>query len=189
MLATILIFPFSASAGKPLDALRGHVTEVVDLLHDPSLKGETGKETKKARMRTISEKMFDFAELSKRTLGQNWSKLNSRQQKEFMDLYRSLLENLYADRILTYKDEKIVFSKEDTLSEKTVEVQTMILTKKGDIPIHYKMIQKQGEWRVYDVVIEGVSLINNYRTQFREILSNKSPDSLIDSLRKKVGRV
>jgi phospholipid transport system substrate-binding protein len=73
------------------------------------------------------------------------------------------------------------------LSEKTVEVQTTIVTKKADVPIYYRVIQKDGDWKVYDVVIEGISLINNYRTQFREILANKPPEALIDTLRKKVG--
>lgn len=187
-IAAVIIIPFSAYAGGPLDTVKGHVDKVINVLDDPSLKGETGKQARKVKIRFISEKMFDFNELSKRTLGQNWSRLNGEQQKEFMELYRSLLEDLYADRILSYKNEKIVFSKENALSEKTAEVQTTVVTKKADVPINYRVIQKQGEWRVYDVVIEGVSLINNYRTQFREILANKPPDALIDTLRKKVGK-
>jgi phospholipid transport system substrate-binding protein len=132
--------------------------------------------------------MFDYSELSRRTLGQDWKKLNPAQQNEFADLYKSLLEDAYADKIINYTDEKVAFSKENQLSEKTFEVQTTVLTKKADIPIYYRVIQKDGEWKVYDVVIEGVSLINNYRNQFREILMNKSPEVLIDTLRKKVGK-
>jgi phospholipid transport system substrate-binding protein len=89
---------------------------------------------------------------------------------------------------VNYSDEKVLFSKENTLTEKTTEVQTTIVTKKADIPIYYRVILKEGEWKVYDVVIEGVSLISNYRTQFREILTNKSPEHLLDTLRKKVGK-
>jgi phospholipid transport system substrate-binding protein len=132
--------------------------------------------------------MFDYTELSRRTLGQDWKKLNPAQQNEFTDLYKSLLEDAYADKIINYTDEKVAFSKENQLSEKTFEVQTTILTKKADIPIYYRVIQKDGQWKVYDVVIEGVSLINNYRNQFREILMNKSPEVLIDTLKKKVGK-
>ena len=132
--------------------------------------------------------MFDFTELSKRSLGQNWDKLNPDQQKEFIKLFKSLLEETYADKITSYTDEKVVFKKEVSLSEKTVEVQTTIVTKTSEVPIHYRLIEKNGNWKVYDVVIEGVSLVSNYRTQFREILANKTPEALLEILRKKVGK-
>ena len=168
--------------------MKGHADKVLDVLRDPSLKAESAKKAKKDKIRDISEKMFDFTELSKRTLGQNWSKFNPDQQKEFVELYTSLLEDAYADKIMVYTDEKIVFSKEVALTEKTVEVQSTVLRKSGDIPIYYRVIMKDGSWRVYDVVIEGVSLINNYRSQFKEILVNKPPESLLETLRKKVGK-
>lgn len=187
-LIVLLIFPLYAYAGAPLEAVKGHVNKVLDVLRDPSLKGESGKKTKKTKIRSISDKMFDFTELSRRTLAQDWKKLNPEQQKEFIELYKCLLEDAYADKIVTYTEEKVLFTKENPLSEKTFEIQTTIVTKKADVPIYYRVIQKEGEWRVYDVVIEGVSLINNYRTQFREILSNKKPDALLDTLRKKVGK-
>ena len=183
-----LIFPVSAFAGIPLETVKGHVDKVLDVLRDPSLKAESAKKVKKDKIRAISEKMFDFTELSKRTLAQNWSKFNPEQQKEFVDLYTSLLENAYANKIMAYTDEKIVFSKEVALTEKTVEVQSRVLRKNGDIPIYYRVIMKDSSWRVYDIVIEGVSLINNYRSQFREILTNKPPESLLETLRKKVGK-
>ncbi len=188
MLISFLVLPFSAYAGLPLDTLKGNVKKVLDVLRDPSLKGEAAKKTKKAKIRSISNRMFDFSELSKRTLGLNWKKFSKEQQMEFIELYQSLLEGVYADRIMAYADEEIIFNRENPLSEKTVEVQTTVVTKKADIPIHYRMIQKEGDWRVYDVVIEGVSLITNYRTQFREILSHKTPESLLDTLRKKIAR-
>jgi phospholipid transport system substrate-binding protein len=133
----------------------------------------------------ISAELFDFTELSKRSLGQNWDKLNPDQQKEFINLFRSLLEETYADKIMSYTDEKVVFNKEISLSGKTVEVQTTIVTKTSEVPIHYRLIEKNGNWKVYDVVIEGVSLVSNYRTQFREILANKTPETLLETLRKK----
>jgi phospholipid transport system substrate-binding protein len=183
-----LIFPVSAFAGIPLETVKGHVDKVLDVLRDPSLKAESAKKVKKDKIRAISEKMFDFTELSKRTLASNWSKLSPEQQKEFIELYTSLLEDAYANKIMAYTDEKIAFSKEIALTEKTIEVQSTVLRKNGDIPIYYRVIMKDGSWRVYDVVIEGVSLINNYRSQFREILANKPVESLLETLRKKVGK-
>jgi|YelNatPaOPRAMG01_1025707.scaffolds.fasta_scaffold28423_2 phospholipid transport system substrate-binding protein len=183
-----LLIPLVSFAGAPLDSVKAQINKVLDVLRDPSLKGEAGKKTKKAKIRNISDSFFDYTELSKRTLGQNWSKLNTQQQNEFISLYKQILEDAYADKIVTYTDEKVNFGKETQLTEKTVEVQTVILTKKADIPINYRVIQKGNEWKVYDVVIEGVSLISNYRNQFREILSNKTPDALLETLRKKVGK-
>lgn len=184
----VLLVPLYAFAGAPLNTVQGHVNKVLEVLRDPSLKGESGKKAKKEKIRAISEKMFDYTELSRRTLGIDWKKLNAAQQNEFLDLYKTLLENAYADKIVTYTDEKVIFSRENLLTEKTAEVQTTIVTKKADIPINYRVILKSGDWRVYDVIIEGVSLINNYRSQFREILANKPPESLLDTLRKKVNR-
>jgi phospholipid transport system substrate-binding protein len=183
-----LVYPVSAFAGVPLEAVKGHVDKVLDVLRDQSLKAESAKKVKKDKIRTIAEKMFDFTELSKRTLAQNWSKFNPEQQKEFVDLYTSLLGDAYANKIMAYTDEKIVFSKEVALTENTVEVRSSVLRKTGEAQIYYKVIMKDGVWRVYDVVVEGVSLINNYRSQFREILAKKPPESLLETLRKKVGK-
>lgn len=187
-LVILLIIPFSSPAGTALETVRAEINKVLDVLRDESLKGEAGKKTKKAKIRSIANGIFDYAELSRRTLALDWKKLNAGQQKEFNDLYSSLIEETYADRILSYTNEKVLYGKETSLSQKTVEVQTTIVTRKADIPVNYRVIQKGGDWKVYDVVIEGVSLINNYRTQFREILANKSPEVLLDTLRKKVGK-
>jgi phospholipid transport system substrate-binding protein len=158
------------------------------VLRDPSLKGESGRKARKDKIRVISEKMFDFTELSKRTLAQNWHKFDLKQQKEFVALYKSLLEDAYANKIMSFTDEEIVFNKEVALTGKTVEVRSVVQRKNEEIPIYYRVILKDGVWKVYDVVIEGVSLINNYRSQFREILADKTPESLLETLRKKVGK-
>lgn len=182
-----LAIPVAAFAGTALETVKTQADKVLDVLRDPALKPESTKKVKIERIRSISEKMFDFTELSKRTLAKNWDTLNPDQQKEFARLYRSLLEDAYADKILSYSDEKIVFNKEVPLTEKTSEIQSAVLRKNGEIPIHYRVVLKGGTWKVYDVVIEGVSLISNYRSQFREILMNKQPEALLDTLRRKVG--
>lgn len=186
----VMIFlaaPLVAGADTPLATVQMHVNSVLDVLRDPALKGESMKKRRQDRIRTISEKMFDFAELSKRTLAQSWNGFNDRQKKEFIELYKSVLESAYIDKIMAYTDEKVVFQKESALSDKTSEVRTVILTRKADIPINYRVIRTDSGWRVYDVVVEGVSLVSNYRSQFREILTNKTPDDLLEVLRKKVG--
>jgi phospholipid transport system substrate-binding protein len=188
LIIVLMHVPVSVHAGVPLETVKGHVDKVLDVLRDTSLKGESMKKIKKEKIRFVSEKMFDYTELSRRTLGQNWIRFKTEQQQEFIELYKSILEGAYIDKIVSYTDEKIIFNKENPLSEKTVEVQTTIITKKADIPISYRVIRKEGEWRVYDVVIEGVSLISNYRSQFAQILANKLPEGLLDTLRKKSGK-
>jgi len=183
-----LIFPVPSFSGQPTETVKGNLDKVLDVLRDPSLKAESAKKAKKNKIRDISEEMFDFTELSRRSLGKNWNKFNPDQQKEFVGLYKSLLEDAYADKIMLYTDVKIVFSKEVALTEKTVEVQSTVLRKSGEVPIYYRVVMRDGVWRVYDVVIEGISLINNYRSQFKEILVNKPPESLLETLRKKVGK-
>lgn len=183
-----LLFPLSAFSAVPLETVKGHVNRVFEVLRDPALKGESASKVKRGKIRSISEDMFDYTELSKRSLGQNWNQLNPDQQKEFIKLFKSLLEDTYADKITSYTDERVIFKKEISLSEKTVEVQTIVVTKSTEVPIDYRVIEKNGGWKVYDVVIEGVSLISNYRSQFREILANKPPETLLETLRKKVGK-
>ena len=116
----------------------------------------------------------------------NWNKFSAAQRQEFVDLYKGILEDAYVDKITSYTDERINYTKELQLSENSAEVQSTVVTKSGEIPVYYRMHNKDGQWRVYDVVIEGVSLVNNYRTQFREILANNPPEYLLDTMRKKV---
>ena len=187
LLILLLIIPRLAYSAAPLDTVKEHVNKVLEVLRNPDLKGEPGKKVKQEKIRSIAGEVFDFTELSKRSLGQNWSKFNVSQQEEFIKLFKSILETAYADKITSYTDERIIFKDEISLSEKTVEVPTVIVAKTSEIPINYRLLQEKGGWRVYDVVIEGGSLVSNYRTQFREILANKTPEGLLDILRKKVG--
>jgi len=188
VLILLLMFPLSVYSGVPLETVKGQITRVLDILRDPVLRGEAQRKIKKEKISAISEEMFDFTELSKRSLGQSWNKMTPEQQKEFIKLYKSLLKDVYADKITSYTEEKIIFKREITLSEKTVEVETTILTKTLEVAINYRVIEKDGYWKVYDVVIEGVSLISNYRAQFREILANQTPEALLETLRKRVGK-
>jgi phospholipid transport system substrate-binding protein len=173
-------------AGVPLDTVQANVDKVLEVLRDPKLKSESAKEIKIEKLRSIYNIMFDQTELSRRALARNWSKLNPDQQKEFIQLFEQVLEKAYIDKILSYTNEKIVFYKETNLSENQVEVQTKIITSSKEIPIFYRVIMSNGAWKVYDVVVENVSLVLNYRTQFNEILAKNTPEQLLEILRKKV---
>ncbi len=182
----LLIIPLQVHAGVPLDTVKTHVNSVLDVLRDPALKGEEAKATKEKKIEAIADDMFDYTALSRLTLSRNWKKFNAEQKKEFVKLYRDILEQAYMDRIMAYTDEQVLFDKETMLSERKAEVQTRILTKSAEIPINYRVYLKDGQWKVYDVIIEGISLIKNYRTQFREILANNPPEEVLKILRKKV---
>ena len=188
ILLTLLQVSFPAFAGVPLDTVKANVNGVIEVLRDPKLQGESGTKVKEQRIATAAEKLFDFVELSKRTLGFNWNKFTQDQRKEFVELFKSILKDAYVEKITAYTNEQVNFTKEVPLSEDTVEVQSDIVAKSGQVPIYYRVIKKDSEWKVYDVVIEGVSLVSNYSTQFREILANNPPEKVLETLRKKVGK-
>lgn len=175
--------PATAQAATPLETVRAEVNKVLEVLRNKSLK----EEVKREKLRVIYSEMFDQEELSKWCLGRNWNKLSEAQRKEFLPLFQQVLEKTYGDRILAYSDEKIVFDKEVPITGNRVEVQTRAVTKSKEIPMHYRVFKdKGGTWRCYDIVVENVSLVMNYRSQFNEILAKNSPDELINILRKKV---
>jgi phospholipid transport system substrate-binding protein len=191
LIALVVLFAFlklwshSAFAASPQETIQTHVNRALEVLRDPALKGESAKETKEKKIWTIIDGVFDYTELSKRTLAQHWKQFTPDQQEEFTRLFGKLLGRVYIDRIMVYKDEKVLFGKVTNLSDKSAEVQSEVLRSSKSIPIHYRMILANGEWKVYDVVIEGVSLVQNYRSQFREILTNKPPEDLLKMLRQK----
>lgn len=188
IILTLLIFSLPVYAGVPLDTVKVNVNNVLDVLRNPKLKAASAKEIKKEKLRVIYKAMFDENEFSRRTLSRNWSKFSSAQQAEFVKLFEEVLEKSYADKILDYTNEKVEFSKEEMKSDTQAEVQTKIITASKGIPIFYRLILKDGKWKVYDVVVENVSLVQNYRTQFNDILTKNTPEQLLETLRKKVSK-
>ena len=186
LLMLCLILPLQLHAEKPLETVQVQVNKLLDVLSDPTLKAESESETEKKKIWAIVDSIFDYTALSRRSLGRNWKRMNPDQQKEFTYLFRRLLGNLYMDRIMTYTDEKVIFIKEKIFSKNKAEVESKIITKSKEIPVSYRMILKNDSWGVYDVVIEGVSLVRNYRSQFKSILKDKTSSDLLRILREKV---
>jgi len=184
----LLTFALPVYAGAPLDSVKKCVNEVIALLSDTNLKAESAKEIKKEKLRVLYKKMFDEIEFSKRTLTRNWNKFSPAQRKEFVDLFEQVLEKSYADKVLNYTNEKVEFYKETMLSANQAEIQSKIITSSKEIPVFYRVILKDGKWKVYDVVVENVSLVQNYRTQFNDILSKDKPEQLLEILRNKVSK-
>jgi len=192
LLVALLLLSFgqTASAADPIEVLKAPMDDGLALLRDPQYK--TDDPAKKAEQRekfwALIEPVFDFKELSKRTLARNWKKFNDAQQKEFAQVFSELMGNIYVDRIQGgYSDETIEFGDQILHESRPLAVvKTFIVSSRNRIPVDYSLT-KQGEtWRVYDVKVEGVSLVKNYRSQFKEILSKDSPDQLIEQLKQKV---
>lgn len=174
-----------ALAATPKDAVEVQVQKVITTLAEPAFKDQP-REAKIEKIRSIINEIFDYTELSRRTLGRDWAKFNPAQQQEFIKLFSDLLEKTYADRLLAYSNEKVVFDKENMLNEGQAEVFSNVFTADGKkIPLDYRLILKEGQWRVYDVIIEGISLVRNYRDQFRDILAKNPPDQVLKVLRDK----
>ena len=183
--AFLLAISVPAMAATPKETVEAGVNNLLKTLGDPAFKAKPKDERLKI-MKSQIETVFDFKELSRRTLGRNWKKMSAEQQTEFVDLFTKVLQGVYADRLMEYTDQKIIFGEEKMLKKGRAEVKSYLVTSDGrKIPLFYRLTDKSGGWRVYDVIIEGVSMVKNYRTQFREILSKDSPEKLLEILRQK----
>jgi phospholipid transport system substrate-binding protein len=188
IVAILTVIPLQAYAATAKETVEAGVNKVLKTLADPVFKAKP-RDVKITEVGNIIGEVFDFTELSKRTLGREWKKMTGEQQKEFVELFKELLQGVYADRLLAYTDQKVVFDKESMLKKGRAEVQSNIVLSDGrKVPIFYRLTNKSGEWKAYDLIIEGVSMVKNYRTQFREILAKDSLEKLLEILRDKVGK-
>lgn len=181
------VCPVAAESDAPMETVKVNLEKVLGVLRNPALQEEAAVDKKKAAIRNISDDMFHWPLLSRRVLAKSWKDMNSDQQQEFISLFKDILEKAYIDRILAYKDETIEYVSNQMLSDKKAEVVTHIVSGGAPIVLTYRLGLLNGKWGVYDVIVEGVSLTSNYRTQFRDFLSNKTPVQLLEHLREKVG--
>ncbi len=175
-------------AGSPTDSMKTTIDEVLRIVREKELKQPEKAEERRHLLEKVVAARFDYAEMSRRALGAPWNQLTDPQKQEFVDLFRTLLTNSYADKIETYSGEGVQYLHERTEKE-YAEVRTKVLSGKTEIPLDYRLINKADDWRVYDVVVDGVSLVNNYRGQFTKILRASSYSDLVDQLRKKTDKL
>lgn len=181
----VLLFPVSLTAGAPTESVRVTAEGVLAVLKDPELKSPAKTKERREKLKAIIYPKFDFAEMAKRSLGSAWQRRTEQERSEFVKIFSELLETSYADRIDAYNGEKIAFGRE-RVDTNVAEVDSKVLTAKGEeYSLNYKLHQVDGNWKIYDVVIENISLVNNYRSQFNRVLSNASFEELLDRLRKK----
>lgn len=171
---------------SPKEQIKNTVDNVINILKDPKYKGKDKVQKRRAALRTEIGKVFDFEEMSKRSLGIYWKDRTHQEKKEFVELYKDLLERSYSGKIESYTDEKVVYYDEKIDNNRYAEVRTKIITTdKKEIPIDYRLYFNGKEWKVYDLVIEGVSLVSNYRSQFNKIIRNYSYQELIKRMKTK----
>jgi phospholipid transport system substrate-binding protein len=176
-----------AWAGAPTEQLRGAVERIIRVIEDPGTKGPGKSEERRAAIRREADGIFDFEEMSRRTLGPHWRDLDARAQREFVPLFADLLARSYISRIEQYSGEQITYAG-DSVDGDLSTVRTRFITKKGtEVPVDYRMVARDGRWRVYDVNIEGVSLVANYRTQFNKIIRTGSYQTLVAKLKEREG--
>jgi phospholipid transport system substrate-binding protein len=174
-----------AAAGVPTDQLRTRIDRVLKVLDDAELKKEGRVKDRRVAVRKIADEIFDFGETARRSLGRHWQARTPAEREEFVQLFSDLRERSYISRVELYGGEKIQYAG-DTVEGDQARVQTRLLTKGGsDIPIEYRMHRKGERWLVYDVVIEGVSLVANYRTQFNKIIQTTSYRELVRKMKTK----
>ena len=172
----------TAFAGVTAD-VKKTVDEVIRIVADNNLK-KHGKQRRQVLKKTIGN-MFDYSEMGKRALGKHWNQLTQAERNQFTSLFASLLENSYASKIESYNNEKIVYLRE-TLDGDYAEIKSRVITQKRDeYSVDYRLLNENGKWMVYDVVIEGVSLVSNFRTQFAKIISKNGYNELVKKLQMK----
>ena len=175
----------NASAEAPTEQIKSTVDKVLVVLKDPQLKPPYKHNERREQIRQILFARFDFTEMSRRALGANWRQRTPQEQEEFVRLFTELLERSYAGIIESYTDQKIVYTNE-RIDGSFADVGSKIVTSKGEeYSVNYKVHLVSNEWKVYDVVAENISLVNNYRSQFTRVISHESYEELIRRLKNK----
>ncbi len=183
----LLLVPAPSRAGEPTDQVRGAIDRVLEILKKKDLQGKNRRAERRTLLREEISKAFDFDEMAKRSLGPAWRQRTPEERKEYVALFRQVLENSYLGKVESYQGEKIRYVKDSVEEGRFATVETLIVTGKGqEIPLNYRMVKEKSDWRVYDVVIEEISLVNNYRSQFSGILQKSSFQDLLARLKEMV---
>ncbi len=162
------------------------VEQGIEILNDVKLRPKNGKQVYLDRLREVVYPLFNFPEMAKRSLGFNWRRLSPEERQEFVTLFTDLLERSYASKIDLYEGEIVVFT-DEIVDDIYARVDSKIVSTKGEeFSVNYKLLRTNGDWRIYDVVVEHISLVNNYRSQFNRVISNSSYADFIKKIDQKL---
>ncbi len=183
-------FSFSEAINTPTEDIKTTINSIIDVLKDKELSLSARTAERRSKIRALINERFDFKEMAKRSLARHWNKRTPEEKKEFVSIFSDLLEASYIGKILAYTDEKIIYKKESIKGNgRYAVVNTTVMTEKVDIPIDYKVIFRGNGWMVYDVLIEGVSFISTYRSQYNQILKKESYAKLIQIMKNKLDKL
>jgi phospholipid transport system substrate-binding protein len=184
-LALVVVAVAPALAGAPTDQLKTYTEQVLKILEDPALKAEDKKEQRRAAVRKVAVDVFDVEETAKRALGRHWQGRTPDERREFVDLFADLLERTYISKIDLYGGEKVRFSNE-TIDDDRAIVRGKVVTRRGtEVPVEARMLKRGDRWLMYDILLENISLVGNYRAQFDQIIRTSSYGDLVKRLRDK----
>jgi phospholipid transport system substrate-binding protein len=170
-------------AADPMEEIKDTSDKIISIVTDPSLKDPAKEGEKKVLIRKTVDEICDWEEMSRRALGRYWAKRTAQEKKEFVELFGELIERTYIDKVEGYSGEKVNYLGEKIDGDVNI---TVVTTKNTEVPVIYKMKKKDGRWWVYDLVIEGVSFVQNYRTQFYDMLSSSSYPDVVKKLKEKI---
>ncbi len=177
----------AADATRPMETLQGPIDQIITVLNDPSYKAGDRRSAQRDKIWEIARPVFNFNEISRRAIGKPWDDFSPEEKKRFSAVFSEFLGNTYIDKLQgEFSNEQIDFDKELVKGSKAL-VRTRLRRKNMEIPIDYRMHNVDGQWKIYDILLEnGVSLVKNYRVQFTSILKKKSPAQLIEELEHKL---
>ena len=172
--------------GEPLDIVKSAADRAIAVLKDPWLKAPERKKERIERLKEIINPIFDYQEMARRSLGPHWRRRSPAEQEEFAKLFRAYLENIYSDRVDLYEGEKVTFGRE-TIDQDYAQVESLVSNAKGEEnSVVYRLKRTDGnKWKVYDAIVENISIVNNYRSQFDRVISKFSYEELKKILREK----
>ncbi|MGO8761203.1 MAG: phospholipid-binding protein MlaC [Desulfobaccales bacterium] len=171
-------------AGQPTEIAKQVIERALEALKEPG-----PAEARRQKVKRIVDPYFDYQEMAKRSLGPTWGTLSAGQRQEFVQLFAQLLEASYSDKIEKYAQHVKIDYTGEILDNEYAEVRTVVLRTNDRIPLNYRLVNEAGSWKVYDVVIEGVSLVSNYRSQFSRIIHESSYAELVRRLKTKVSEL
>ncbi len=176
------------AAGTATAAIKNTIKQMFVILNDEDLKAPGKAEERRQQLEKVIGNRIAYDEMAKRSLGPQWVQLNEEERQEFVRLYAQLLRDTYSSRFDRYTDEKVEFLQE-TLQGDYAEVRTRLTSSKFNLDVDYRMLQRAGDWRVYDIVVDGISLVHSYREQFAKIIRTYSYEGLVSKLRQKTGEI
>ena len=173
-------------AGEPTEQIKQTTDKILSIVKDPGLKIPSKAQERRRLIRKAADERFDWEEMARRSLGRYWAQRTAEEKREFVSLFSKLVERTYMKQVEDYSGESVRYGKEAIDGDYAVVAVDILTQKNKDISVDYRLQKEGNEWLIYDVSIEGVSLVNNYRTQFNSIIQQSSYENLVKKMRDKV---